>query len=112
MAIELGDRKRREPRAACKVGQQSRFLCFGAGTQYGIGREYRGGEIRRAKQCATKLLCDDAKLHHAEPRAAVLLRYLDPGQRELLAQLAPHLGIVTVGGAHQAPDLNRRRLII
>ncbi len=49
IAIELGDRKRREPRATCKVGQQARFLRFGAGVQYGIGREYRRREIGRAK---------------------------------------------------------------
>ena len=34
---------------------------------------------------------DNALLDHAKPRTTVLLRYVDPRQRELFAELAPSL---------------------
>ena len=112
IAIGLGDRQRRQPCAFCEVGQQGGFLRLGTSVQNRIGSEHRRGEIGSAKQCAAKLLRNDAKLDHAKPCATVLLRYVDAGQRQILAQLAPHRGIVTLGSRHQAPNLSSRRFVV
>ena len=87
------------------------MLCFSAGVQMAT-RQHRRREIGRAQQGATHLLHDDAQLDHAKPRAAVVLRDVDPGQRELFAELAPGLGIVPLGGVHETPDLGRGRLFV
>ena len=112
IAIGLGDRQRRQARPFCDLGQQGGFLRLGASAQNRIGSEHGRREIRSAKQCAAKLLRNDAKLHHAKPCATILLRYVDAGQRQILAQLAPHRGIVTLGSRHQAPNLGGRRFVV
>ena len=87
-------------------------MLAGASVQNGVGGEHCGGEIGRAQQGTPHFLRDNAKLYHAEPRAAVLLRDVNPGQRELFAELAPDLGIIPLGSVHEAPDFSRGRFLL
>jgi len=93
------------------VARRAPLASFGAGVQDRVGGEHRRREVGRAQQRAAELLHHDAKFHHAEACTAILFRNMDPRQRELCAQLAPHLGIVTVGRLHEAPNLGRGRLV-
>ena len=43
--------------------------------------------------------------NHAKPCAVILLRYVDARRGEIPAELAP-ASIVTLGSAHEAPNLN------
>ena len=112
ITIGLSDRKRRQACTFCDLGEQGTFLRLGASGENRIGSKHGRREIRSAEQCAAKLLRNDAKLHHAKPCAAILLWHVDAGQCEILAQLAPDRGIVTLGSRHQASNLSGRRFVV
>ena len=59
---------------------------------------------------AAHLLEHDRQLHEREPLAAVLLGDVDALEAELVGHLAPHRGVVPLGGLHEPAHLARRRL--
>ena len=62
------------------------------------------------EQHAAHLLEHDAELDEREALAAVLLGDVEALEAELVGHLAPHRGVVALGGLHETPHLGRRRL--
>ena len=91
-------------------GEELGLLVVGAGVHDGVGREHDGREVGGAQQHAAHLLEHDAELDEGEALPAVLLGDVEALEAELVGHLAPHRGVVALGGLHQPADLGRRRL--
>ena len=110
LAVGLGEREGGDGLAAGDAGEQLGLLVVGTGVDDGVGREHDGGEVGRAEQHPTHLLHHDAELHEREALAAELLGDVKALEAELVGHLAPHRGVVALGGLHEPAHLGGGRL--
>ena len=111
LAVVLGDGEGGDRLARGDAGQVALLGLVVARRQQRVGGQRDGGEERRAEQRGTHLLEDDEQLHVGEARPPELLGDGQRLQAELVGHLAPHGGVVALGGVHEAADLGLGRLL-
>ena len=111
LPVVLGDGEGGDRLARGDAGQVALLGLVVARGEQRVGRQRHGREERRAQQGGAHLLEHDEQLDVGEARAAELLGDGQRLQAELVGHLAPHGGVVALGGVHQAAHLGLGRLL-